>query len=453
MKQIINQKINMSFNRLLGMLLLSLCMVPAMAFAQPAPIPFHKEVYTLQAGGYKGLEAESLVAFREVVQISGAPWLQLHFSDYNLGKQSYITITSLKDGGQQRLDSNNMKNWYNSSAYFNGDAVEVELHAEPGEKGIFFRIDQISVGEWMGSNLWIESLCGGDDRVASNDPAVGRIVPAGCTGWIVSNGAHLTAGHCAGSMGTIEFNVPQSLCDGTIVHPGPDDQYPINGNSIVFADDGLVNVGDDYAVFACNQNANTRLLPVQAQSEFYRMSRDDKSPASVVVTGYGMDDTPRGCTNGRNSDNQTQQVHSGDFLREVIEGPSDSYLEYTVDTQGGNSGSPVIIAGTALTIGIHTNGGCYPPGEGNIATSFENDNLESAIQRFPGTNVVYADRDHPAVQKDGTVFRPYSTVLQAVNAATSGAIVSIVKGSYSETMTINKVLTLVAPVGAVTIGQ
>jgi hypothetical protein len=428
----------------------------ATAFAQPAPIPFHEQQYSVNSGEHAGILAKSLIAFRETVQVPHAPWLQLHFSHSNLGKQSYVTITSLKDGGHQRLGTQDLINWKDSSAFFNGDAVEVHLHVAPGEEGIFFRISELTVGEWVGGGA-IETLCGNDKRSASNDPRVSRIVPVGCTGWIVSNGAHLTAGHCAGAgMTTLEFNVPASQCDGTIVHPGPNDQYAIDANSVVSVNGGL---GNDYTVFTCFRNGNTRLLPVEAQGAFYRMSKDD-SPATVRVTGFGLDSTPAGCTNNLNADSQTQQTDSGAFLREVVQGASSVYIEYTVDTEPANSGSPVIVDGTLVTVGIHTNGGCSPPSTGNKGTGFENDNLESAIQTFPGTNVVYVDRGHTVTQKEGTVFRPYSKVSDAIPAVASGGGVSIVAGSYpaSEGNAFTagqdgKAMTLQAPVGTVIIGN
>jgi hypothetical protein len=120
---------------------------------------------------------------------------------------------------------------------------------------------------------------------------------------------------------------------------------------------------------------------------------------------------------------------------------------------GGNSGGPVICEGTHLSIGIHTAGGCTPTGGANSGTSFENNTLESAINTFPGANVVYVDKDHPVTLETGTVFRPWDTVIEgAINVPTEG-IISIVKGSYDEPITISEAMTLVAPVGVVTIGQ
>ena len=433
---------------------IGLCL-PVITLAQPDPIPYHKEANFLDSGIHDGLTdstAGTFVAFHTVIQVPNAPWIRLHFGEYHLDSLTYITINSLEDSGRQRLDARSLPQWNNSSAYFNGDAVEIELHVAPEDRSVFFRINQISVGERedaeaLGKTI---SLCGSDDRISSTDPAVGRILPVRCTGWIASNGSHLTAGHCEvlGDMDILEFNVPASDDDGTINFSDPVDQYPINQPSINFTNGGI---GNDWAVFDCNPNSNTGLLPVQAQQSFYRMSRDD-NPGEVRVTGYGSDSTPPGSGGGRNSDSNTQQTDSGPFLEEDIQGASDVVIEYIVDTAGGSSGSPVIVNGTTLTIGIHTNAGCNPPDQGNHGTGFENDALESAIQTFPGSNVKYADKGHPVTLEDGTVLRPYNTVTEAVNAVSSGGIVSIVTSFYNETMTISKAMTLEAPVGMVTIG-
>jgi hypothetical protein len=383
---------------------------------------------------HKGLKAEPASPFRETVQVPGVPWLRLHFDDYDLGTQSFIRITSPVDGAQQVLDADSLAQWDNSSAFFNGDTVEVELYVAPGETDTFIKIQEITAGEWAGGDVGIESICDpNDDRISSTDPRVGRIVPVGCTGWIASNGAHLAAGHCTIGTGTkmqlLEFNIPDSLPNGTIQHPHPDHQYPIDASSIIFFDDGG-DIGNDWAVFSCNANSNTGLLPVQWQNAFYRMSRDS-SPANVRITGYGQDDAPPGSTGGLNSDNQILQTHWGGYLSETVEGPSDVIIEYTVDTTAGSSGSPVIIFGTTTTIGIHTDGGCSDPNNGNHGTGFENDNLENVLQTFPGFNVVYTDAGHPAATEDGTVFRPYNTVTEAITAVPNDGIVSIVAGSYT----------------------
>lgn len=57
----------------------------------------------------------------------------------NLGGQSFITITSMKEGAQQRLDATSMQEWQQQSAFFNGKAVEVELQVSPDDMGAFLK--------------------------------------------------------------------------------------------------------------------------------------------------------------------------------------------------------------------------------------------------------------------------------------------------------------------------
>lgn len=428
----------------------------------PAPIPFHMKPWAAESGVHDGKGDIAILAFSIEAHEPGATWLRVHFDSCHLSPGSFLLMTSRQDGGQQRLDAISLGQWRNASAYFNGDRVIVELHVGPGAQDDFFRINELTVGDpsQVGGP---EDLCGADNRVASTDPRVGRLIPVGCTGWIVSNGAHLTAGHCCdvpASINTLEFNIPASLCDGTIVFSNPNDQYAVIDASIVFAD-GPGGIGNDWGVFNCSPNSNTGLLPVRAQGAFYRMSRDD-APATVRVTGCGLDETPVGCTGNRNAQSQTLQTDTGAFGGEVVDSATDVSIEYFADTRNANSGSPVIITGTTMTIGIHTDGLCDTPPEGNFGTSFENDGLENAVAAFPGPVVRYVDvgHTHAAALGNGTVLRPFDTVTEAVTAVPSGGIVSIVAGTYTAAAgnlftagADGKAMTFQAPVGTVVIGE
>jgi V8-like Glu-specific endopeptidase len=44
-------------------------------------------------------------------------------------------------------------------------------------------------------------------------------------------------------------------------------------------------------------------------------------------------------------------------------------MKYVTDTEGGNSGSPVIDALTNTAVGVHTHGGCTSSGGNNNGTS------------------------------------------------------------------------------------
>lgn len=484
--------------------------------AQPSKIPFHRELYPVYSGSHDGLTqpgAQPFVAFREIIQIPGASWLRLHFRDYNLGEidsmapdinqtdstaiwvdplvaRSYITITSLEDGGWQRLDAVSFRQWRNASAFFNGDAVEVELHVAPGDKGIFFEILEVMVGEsvsevgrTLSKTEEIQAVCGGsDERTASTDGAVGRILAlnwsgydtlALCTGWIASNGAHLTAGHCVDldaddivDMDVLEFNVLESDSVGNPMFSDPDDQYAIARppDSLKYENLGE---GDDWAVFYVYPNSNTDSLPVHVQGAFYRVSRDN-NPTNLRLTGYGVDGPAPcfgdyrqyGCSTTnppRDSTSQTQQTSADRNRGEQEINESSIYWEHETDTQGGSSGSPLIVPGTSLSVGVHTHGPGYrtpcPQQDYNNGTSFESNDLEDSLNTFPGTDIRYVDVGHLATTlEDGKITRPYDTVIEGVNNVPPGGIVSIVTEFYNEQMTISKAMTIEAPVGVVTIG-
>ena len=62
--------------------------LPTMTTAQPAKTPFHREPYFVDSGlhdGQVGPGAKTFVAFREVIQIPGAPWLRLLFHAHHPG--------------------------------------------------------------------------------------------------------------------------------------------------------------------------------------------------------------------------------------------------------------------------------------------------------------------------------------------------------------------------------
>jgi V8-like Glu-specific endopeptidase len=449
-----------------------------------APIPYHDELRSIQSGRHTAASQNSTQRiFSTFVQSLDAPWLQIQFGSTNLGNSSYLKLTSSSDGAVQQLDAATLALWHNQSAMFKGDAVKIELFAAPEDKDVFFEVQSLMVGEWVGGvplrssrpavGTWQsstprqldttrynpDSVCAvNDDRVASSDPAVGRIVPVGCTGWVISNGAFLTAGHCfTTDMTSIQFNVPASNADGTINPPPPNDQYPIDRSNVSWANNGN---GDDWTVFRVTRNTTTTLTPPLAYDGFYRIRPNDQ-PATVRVTGYGLDGPapcfgePRqpGCNSTSpplNADNQTQQTATGPG-----QGRTGDHFQHSVDTEGGNSGSPVRYPDMWTAVAIHTHGisagTCITSFNGG--TAFTNAALVAAINTFPGNNVRYVDQGYPAWNtEDGTVFRPFDLLAEGINSVTAGGIVSVVKGNYNEPMTINKNIILEAPVGTVVIG-
>ncbi len=338
------------------LILAAALLVVGPAVAQMGELARHSEAYAWSSGIFqgsqdhlaKGMAAELMAS--EVVAVSGSPWLQLQFHSLRLGKGSYLEITSILDSATQRLDAETARQWRYQSAYFNGDSVEISLYVAPFDRDVFVNLDKVVVGEWQPIS---KSLCGADDRVPANDARVGRIVPIGCTGWIVDNGKYVTAGHCLNSNNSqiLEFNVPISNSDGSINHPGPEDQYPIDQGSFQFTDGG---VGNDWGVFATFANSTTGQTAFNAQGAAFSL-KQDLGPANIRITGFGVD-------NG--TENQSHQTEVGPNA-----GSSGTTMRYETDTTGGNSGSPVIDNATNMAVGVHTHGGCGSTSGNNSGTS------------------------------------------------------------------------------------
>ncbi len=341
--------------------------------AQTAELPRHTETIAWTSGSHGGALGEAKetpqLALQDMIQVPGAPWIQLRFSGGHLGQNSFVELTSVADGATQDLDSEQLAQWGNRSAYFNGDAVEIKLFVAAGDQGVSIDVPEVVVGEW-GSPA-DKSICGVDDRIASTEPRTGRIDPVGCTGWVISSGQQLSAGHCLANgpnNETLSFNVPPSLPDGTVQFPHPRDQYSIKQSSFDYVDGGI---GNDWGTFEVFNNGGTNQQPIAAQGSFSVEQNLDS--ANIRITGFGVD-------SGTTS--QTNQTDVGPNA-----GSSSTTMRYRTDTRGGNSGSPVIDEATGVAVGIHTHGGCNTGGGSNKGTSFFNSALWNAIGA-PGNSFI-----------------------------------------------------------------
>ena len=302
--------------------------------------------------------------------------MQLSFTNTQLsgnalaGTGSYLKLTSLKDGYFQYLDAKTIREWNYRSAYFNGDIVLIELISEPGAPPARVGVDGATVGFIKTQN----SQCGPtDDRVLSNEPANARLLPIGCTAWIIDDdcGCLLSAGHCSGGLAqTVQFNVPLSNSNGSLNNPPPSDQYSVDTSSKQFVNGGI---GNDWGYFGVFPNSTTGLKPIEKQGDAYSISVPPawNSSLDIRITGYGVDGGTR---------NQVQQTHAGPWLS-----PIGTRLNYQADTTGGNSGSPVVETQSGLAIGIHCHAGCNTSGGGsNSGSSFLNTGLQAALDNPQG---------------------------------------------------------------------
>ena len=215
-------------------------------------------------------------------------------------------------------------------------------------------------------------LKGGLERIASNDPRSGRLLPIGCTGWLINDcqTCALTAGHCTGNISVLQFNVPLSNPNGSLNQPPASDQYAVDAASVI--SNGGQGVGNDWAYFGTFPNSVTGLTAAQAAGGTFTLAAPPGSTAGndIRITGFGSD-------NG--TANQTQQTHVGPLV--VLNG---NQVGYVTDTTGGNSGSPVIHEQTGNAIGIHTHGGCGAGGGNNNGTQSTHPALQNALANPAG---------------------------------------------------------------------
>jgi V8-like Glu-specific endopeptidase len=339
--------------------------------------------------------ADPSVVYRTEVQIPEAPWLRLTSinatlaGDPEMGTGSYLVITSTEDGARQRLDAVHLEYWNNTSAYFNGHTVVVELWAYPGTGVNRLAIDQVTFGDPNQQ----ESICGTvDDRTPFSDPRVAHLRPVGCTAWIAGHGLSanrfLTAGHCISgttSNAVVMFNMPLSTSTGGWRSPPPEYQYPVQQTSIQSTNTGI---GGDYATFQTFPNSNTGMGPRTAMRQAFTLAGSAPnvaSPAQTIrITGHGARDGAV-TTPIPQEWNSIGKTHTGNYVSKA-----GTTIRYAVDTTGGNSGSPVILESNGSAIGIHTNAGCTSTGGSNQGTAIEQAGLQAFLSNPLGTSIPFS---------------------------------------------------------------
>jgi hypothetical protein len=168
------------------------------------------------------------------------------------------------------------------------------------------------------------------------------------------------------------------------------------------------------------------------------------------------------CDSICNAQSFTEQTATG-TCTEFEDNGSTAWLRYEVDTTPATSGSPVIREANGEALGINTNSGCG--NGGNWGTTFDQDTLHDSLNTYIyGPGVEYADAasfcGSPLPGCSGTAFNPHATVADAVAEVADGASVVIVPGNYTAANgnvftagADGKAMTLIAPFGAVVIGN
>lgn len=445
-------------------------------WAAPVRERLATESIDLDSGDHEGKTDGTYVAFSDLIELPGAPWLQINFGEFHLGEASFVTLTSSVTGETQPLSATDMEVWRHRSARLRGDLVEVQLHVAPGDQDVFVTIESVTmpdISEWPSTPTGgVASICGDfDNRSSSSDSRVGRI--NGCTAWLVSTGVALTAGHCRNNNGDltggIEFNVPSSTSNGQTVPAALSDTYPVINWT---GQEG--GTGDDWLVFRIGTAADGSGKRAHVAQGFFHMTmRAPDEDDNMRVTGYGLDNIPPGtggssatccdadsddsCDFNCNANSRTQQTATGRF--DELSGDT---LEYEVDTMPANSGSPVIHLETGWAVGIHTAGGCGDTfaGDENHGTWFGDGPLANALNAYLGNNTVFVDGADLWIWESGGALTPHQTVANATAYVADGGTVLIAAGSYpasaGNTFTAGgdgKAMTLTSNTGIVRIGN
>jgi len=364
-----------------------------------------------------GDESVGRVVFAVDLHAPNSTWMRLAFDEVALagdpasGNASYLRITSYLDGHGQRLNAESAAQWANTTAFFNGDLLRLELVAFPGTGD-----SRVTMSKMWASDVGAipEDICGVDDRVQSFDARNARYMTSGCTAWMWNdlNNQFSMAGHCgASASGVVQFNVPLSNPNGSVNNPPPEDQYSVEATSIQSQSGG---VGADWAYFGVNPNSNTGQQPFQRQGGVRYVLNSvapgsvSSPPQTIRITGYGTSSAVPTLS-------QVQKTHTG-----ALNVVNPTSLRYLVDTTGGNSGSPVLVdsGGGAqfnqTVVGVHTHAGCASGG--NQGTRVDQGNYRTAVLNPRGV----CTSGRAAVSGDVYAIGDWANNLGTVNTATGG---------------------------------
>jgi hypothetical protein len=445
---------------------------------------------------------------KEVTHVAypGTSSIRLYFEEVQLGSNSYLLLEG-NDGSQQKLDAEALKNWRNSSAYFNGGTVKVSVYQAPGDS-VTFKIEDLRVDESQTSLAAKRTTQSGKTTTQATSSArigefnqeempyaaaVGRFTNGSNsfgTGWIAPNGAIVTSKtimyNIAEGYDIIEFNVPLSNNDGSVNHPSPEDQYPIIAARPTYEYIGasaLFNFENSIGYEATNEPGlgiseyradwaiveplpSTGLRPGERQQQYFRVATNpgaftieaiETLEADILHYGSYLEDI------AFPENSRTLRVSTTKLLspKEYIEDPwsyphdldSESMIIYQDQSDipfSSSMGAPITYHESNVAIGVHHTFYHYAPAG---AIGFKDSYLRNELNDFFTSNVVYVDVDGLYLDNPtGEVHKPYIQIADGIGQAADDAIVYIAKGSYNESVTINTPMTLKAPVGVVKIG-
>ncbi len=449
----------------------------------PHSFRYQTETSDLETSGRDTLGRDQLRFLTQITQ-PNTTFLRLYFRGTQLGEGSYLVLEGA-DGTRQELRKPDLENWHNSSAYFNGQSVNVSLFAAVGDRntvsisgmkvsGELASLTKNTSQATQAQQTARQSAASTSANLTETYPyakAVGRFtngIESYGTGWIAPNGAIVTdpvITYRVNNAGfdVIEFNVPAST-GTTVQHPSPQDQYPVGASEkygfqpTVFKGEApILHVG--WAVIEALPNG-TGLRPGERQQEYFRVATN---PSNYIIDAMGdvpVDLFHYGDISGDNllgtyrtlHLTQTSLLKQNDYLGKPNGGGADRDLFVLYNMPlflASHEGAPVTYEGSNVAIGVHNNIPANNPGYG---MGFRDDGFRNGLARFFTSNAVYVDPEGLYDPGTGEIHKPFRTENKAASDAPAGAQVYFARGEYYGPSTFNRPMTLRAPVGKVVIG-
>ncbi len=364
---------------------LALCGLVAPAEAQRIKVGEERQYEASTPAQYPRGAAHRPVVWSETIVSSGAKFLRVHFTSFNLPEGDYVTVSS-PEADEHWVYSGRGPQGTGEFWSFGveADMVVVELHAGPrrfprSQASAFgIGIDRIAHGTapiWGNGDPQAQILCGTDGRKNAacystiNTRPVARLsFQSGgssyvCTGWLVAgsnSNTLITNNHCfttQAETNTVQarFNYQRTTCTGTTTAS----YTTYTGGTFL-----KTNASLDYTLITLAGNPEATWGEYTATTKTptvgMAMNFPQHSGGNLKTVGYWKDSAG------------TQRCDVAGANVTVSGYTSSSQMTYSCDSEGGASGSPIMDAGTGRIIGLHHLGGVGGATCLNSATQMKN---------------------------------------------------------------------------------
>ncbi|KAF0700871.1 Aste57867_8623 [Aphanomyces stellatus] len=316
------------------------------------------------------LSAPSNQAFSHIVHQPDATYIAPHFDFLNLPPGGILEFTSLDGSQKVSYTGAGRSNFY--TEYITGDAAVISYFPPETLNGtdsssVAFKLDRFASGFPNGSPAdVIETICGNDDTkaiacVKNSDAtkyrkaqAVAQLFIGGsslCTGWLFGSEGHLiTNNHCIGDAAAaantqFEFGAECKTCDD----PNNTKSLGCPGETVATSASFIHTSTElDYTLVKLNLKSGVDLTKygyLQARASGPELNEP------IYIAQHPGGKPTRIATVLDNGSSGTIETFS-------INSCSSDEVGYSLDTEGGSSGSPVLSVNDNVVVALHNCGGC-----------------------------------------------------------------------------------------------